>query len=109
MGIKMEEFENGWEINIVSFLRKVLEPGSIWTSKESGKELIIQKRLKNCIIHDNGDILIKDLVKSYNPSSLNFEYCGIIEYGAKCNGCGQEFEYQKKSKEFRCWACKSGY
>lgn len=115
-----EEFENGWDINVGSFLRMALGPGSVWTIKSVGASgyypvLTIHEFLsKNnvvCEFVDGGRVTktINYLVAHYNPPSIDFEYVGPIEYGATCEKCNRSFEYQKKSAGFECWACKNGY
>lgn len=115
-----EEFEFGWSINASSFLRKVLEPGSVWTEKNTnGLSMIIINQLdkdnKEVICGVDGDptvtlvYKISDLLTHFNPPSLEFEYRGEIEYGVNCEKCNRYFDHQKKTKGFRCWACKHGY
>ena len=112
-----QEFENGWDINVGSFLRMALEPGSVWTPKDSGYTLIIReldpKELSVACDVEGHDldmhVSIKGLLAGYNPPSLHFEFAGPIEFGATCEKCNRHFEYQKKSAGFACWACENGY
>ena len=113
----MEEFENGFDINIGSVLRMMLEPESEWVEKKSGdvaivKKLILEEKRVTCYLtkyHLNKTMGIKSFIKKYTPPSIHMEYMGPIEYGATCIGCKRDFQYQKKSANFKCWACKSGY
>jgi hypothetical protein len=113
----MEEFENGFDINVGSFLRMVLEPDSVWTSKTlGGYTLIVDKLVSaqkvDCKIEGTNDTLtqtVKNLIAYYNPPSLDLEYAGPIKYGATCIGCKRDFPHQKASASFKCWACENGY
>ena len=107
-------FEDELEITAVSFLKMVLEPGSEWASKSGGSDLIVRAfstdGTKCVLCDDNGVdvyILIKTLLKEYNPPSLNMIYNG--RYGVTCGKCNEYFDYQKKSSKFICWACKNGF
>jgi len=120
-----EEFENGWEINAVEFLRIALKSGSVWTPKDpSGFTLVIkeldtteegtdkQVRWAHCDVESNNlemHIAIPDLLKLYNPPSIQFKYSGSIKYGATCRKCKRDFQYQKYAADFTCWACENGY
>ena len=113
-----KEFESGWEINALSFLRIALDPGSGWSSSTHVPFFVIiidiDKAGGNVKCQDlsSGNeiiISIKDLIRHYTPPALQFEYAGPIEYGCQCCKCGKFFEHQKKTAIFECWACRNNY